>query len=104
MPSVLLILTASRPRCGNARSVAGIGWGRGDVGDHQLRLNPALTLLFVVPSGVSPIEPDMLTPSNNFYSAPLLPSHLSSVAERSGRATKLVRVSAILSFAERSPS
>src|ERR1700694_1117948 len=104
MPSVLLILTASRPICGNARSFAGIGCGRGDVGDHQLRLNPALTLLFVVPSGVSPIEPDMLTPSNSFCSAPILPSHLSSVEERVWPATKLVPVSAMLSFAERSTS
>ena len=37
--------------------------------DEALRsvdLNPAVTLLFAVPCGVSPIEPDMLTPSNSF--------------------------------------
>src|ERR1700694_2160791 len=82
----------------------GIGGGRGDGGDHQLRFNPAAPLLFVVPSGVSPIEPDMLTPSNNFCSAPILPSHLSSVEESVWPATRLVPVSAMLSFAERSTS
>jgi hypothetical protein len=34
---------------------------RDDIRGYQLRLNPAATLLFEVPSGVSPIEAEMLT-------------------------------------------
>jgi hypothetical protein len=52
-----------------------------DIRGHQLRLNPAVRLLLVVPCGVSPIAPATLTPSNNFCSAPILRSHLSSVDE-----------------------
>src|SRR5258705_122767 len=48
----------------------------GGVSAHQLRLNPAVRLLLVVPSGVSPTEAEMLTPSNNFCSAPTFRSHL----------------------------
>jgi hypothetical protein len=75
------ILTASRPICGNARSFLGRGWSGGGIGAHQLRLNPAVRLLLVVPSGVSPTEAEMLTPSNNFCSAPTLRSHLSSAED-----------------------
>src|SRR6266851_1140288 len=78
--------------------------GCGDASGHQLRLNPALRLLFVVPSAVSPIEPDMLTPSNSFCSAPILPSHLSSAEDSVWPAIRLVPVSAMLSLAERSTS
>ena len=71
---------------------------------HQLCLNPAVRLLFVAPSGVSPIEPEMLTPSNSFCSAPILRSHLSSVEESVWPAMKLVPVSAMLSLADCSVS
>jgi len=53
-------------------------------------------LLLAVPSGVSLIEPDMLTPPNNFCSAPTLRSHLSSLEERVWPALKLVPVSQLL--------
>ena len=58
----------------------------------------------MVPSGVSPIEPEMLTPPNNFCSAPILRSHLSSVEDSDWPAVKLVPVSAMLSFADCSVS
>src|SRR5260370_24422032 len=77
---------------------------RADVGRHQLRLNPALRLLLVVPCAVSPIEPDRLTPPNKFCSAPILPSHLSSAQHSVAPAIRLVPVSGMLSFAERSTS
>ena len=67
---------------------------------HQLVLKPALRLLFEVPSAVSPIEPLMVTPPNNFCSAPILRSHLSSVEDSDWPAMKLVPVSAMLSFAD----
>ena len=57
-----------------------------------------------MPSVVSPIEPEMLTPPNNFCSAPTLRSHLSSVDDRVWPAVKLVPVSAMLSFADWSVS
>src|SRR6185312_8881675 len=47
-------------------------------GPYQLRLKPAPRLLLAAPDGVSPIEPEMVTPSNSFCSAPTLRSHLSS--------------------------
>jgi hypothetical protein len=65
---------------------------------HQLRLNPAVRLSLVVPSGVSPTEAEMLTPSNNFCSAPTLRSHLSSAEDSVWPATRLVPV--LLSFAD----
>ena len=71
---------------------------------YQLCLNPAVRLLFVVPSAVSPIEPEMLTPPNNFCSAPILRSHLSSAEDSVWPALKLVPVSAMLSFADCSVS
>jgi hypothetical protein len=60
-----------------------LSWDRrtGRFRPHQLRLNPAVRLLLVVPSGVSPTEAEMLTPSNNFCSAPTLRSHLSSAED-----------------------
>ena len=70
---------------------------RNDGGSYQLRLNPAEMLLFAVPCGVSPIEPETLTPPNSFCSAPILRSHLSSVEDRLWPATRLVPVSAMLS-------
>ncbi len=66
---------------------------------YQLRLNPAVRLLLVTPYGVSPIVPDTLTSPNNFCSAPILRSHLSSADESVWPAMKLVPVSAMLSFA-----
>ena len=42
----------------------------------------------------------MLTPSNNFCSAPTLRSHLSSAEDSVWPAMKLVPVSAMLSFAD----
>src|SRR5260370_32429649 len=67
---------------------------------HQLRLNPAVRLLLVMPCGVSPTEAVMLAPSNNFCSAPILRSHLSSLEESVWPAMRLVPVSAMLSFAD----
>src|SRR5262249_48652504 len=67
---------------------------------HQLFLKPALMLLLVVPCGVSPIEPEMVTPSSTFCSAPNLRSHLSSVVDRVWPAVTLVPVSPIESFAD----
>ena len=83
-----------------------LSWGRraGRIRRHQLRLNPAVRLLLVVPSGVSPIEPETLTPSNSFCSAPILRSHLSSVEESVWPAIRLVPVSAMLSLADCSVS
>ena len=71
---------------------------------YQLRLNPALRLLLAAPSAVSPIEPEMVTPSNSFCSAPILRSHLSSVDDSVWPAIRLVPVSAMLSFADCSVS
>ena len=71
---------------------------------YQLCLKPAEILLLAVPSGVSLIEPDMLTAPNNFCSAPILRSHLSSFEERVWPALKLVPVSAMLSLADCSVS
>ena len=71
---------------------------------YQLRLKPALRLLLVAPCAVSPIEPEMLTPSNSFCSAPILRSHLSSVVDSVWPAMKLVPVSVMLSFADWSVS
>src|SRR5262245_54207611 len=48
---------------------------------YQLCLYPAVILLFSGPVEVSLIEPLMLTPPNNFCSAPTECSHLSSVDE-----------------------
>jgi len=72
----------------------------GGISAHQLRLNPAVRLLLVVPSGVSPTEAEMLTPSNNFCSAPTLRSHLSSAEDSVWPATRLVPVPAMLNFAD----
>src|SRR5258708_12886104 len=69
-------------------------------GVHQLCLKPAVRLRFGMPCGVSLIEPLMLTPPNNFCSAPILRSHFSSVDENDWPAMKLVPVSAMLSFAD----
>jgi hypothetical protein len=41
----------------------GFGRQQGGSGGCQLRLKPAVRLLFGMPCAVSPIEPDMLTPS-----------------------------------------
>jgi hypothetical protein len=71
---------------------------------YQLCLYPALMLLFVVPSSVSPIDPEMLTPPNNFCSAPAWRNHLSSLEESDWPAVKLVPVSTRLSFADWSVS
>src|SRR6187551_1681223 len=71
---------------------------------YQLRLKPALKLLLVAPEAVSPIEPEMVTPSNSFCSAPILPSHLSSLDDSVRPAVKLVPVSVIESFADWSVS
>ena len=71
---------------------------------YQLRLKPALMLLLVAPAAVSPIEPEMVTPSNSFCSAPILRSHLSSVVDSVWPAMKLVPVSVMLSFADWSVS
>src|SRR5690349_16763636 len=67
---------------------------------HQLFLNPALMLLLVVPCGVSPIEPEMVTPSSTFCSAQNLRSHLSSLEDSVCPAVTLVPVSPIESFAD----
>src|ERR1700754_98865 len=67
---------------------------------YQLRLNPALMLLFAVPCSVSPIEPLTLTPPNSCCSAPILRSHLSSVEDSVWPAMRLVPVSARLSRAD----
>jgi hypothetical protein len=75
-----------------------------DFSGYQLCLNPAVRLLLVVPSAVSPIEPDMLTPPNSFCSAPTLRSHRSSADDSVWPALKLVPVSAMLSFADCSVS
>src|SRR6478736_6103821 len=71
---------------------------------YQLRLNPALRLLLAAPDGVSPIEPEMVTPSNSFCSAPTLRSHLSSEVDRVWPAIRLVPVSVMLSLADWSVS
>jgi hypothetical protein len=63
---------------------------RDNSGPYQLRLKPALKLLLAAPDGVSPIEPEMVTPSNSFCSAPTLRSHLSSEADRVWPAIRLV--------------
>src|SRR5258706_9094709 len=98
--SVLPILTASRPICGNARSFPGRDRSGGETSAHQLCLNPAVRLLLVVPSGVSPTEAEMLTPSYNFCSAPTLRSHLSSAEDSVWPAIRLVPVPPMLSFAD----
>src|SRR5918999_2016494 len=104
VPSVPPILSASWPICGNGGSFSGAvpptsesapNWD--DFGPHQLRLKPALRLLLAAPEGVSPIEPEMVTPSNSFCSAPTLRSHLSSDVDSAWPAIKLVPVSAMLS-------
>src|SRR3984893_1604529 len=95
-PSVPVILTASRPICGNARSFT----GKSAVGRYQLRLKPAERLLLVAPCGVSPTEAERLTPANSFCSAPILQSHLSSVEDSVWPAVKLVPVSVMLSLAD----
>src|ERR1700674_5150329 len=95
-PSGAPILTASGPICGNVQHFTRSGEGT----VFQLCLNPAAILLLVAPSGVSPIDPEMLTSPNNFCSAPILRSHLSSVDESVWPAMKLVPVSAMLSFAD----
>ena len=71
---------------------------------YQLCLKPALMLLLMAPGGVSPTEPETVTPSNSFCSAPTLRSHLSSVVDSVWPAMKLVPVSVMLSFADWSVS
>src|ERR1700757_4471618 len=67
---------------------------------YQLRLKPALMLLLVAPDGVSPTEPEIVTPSVSFCSAPTLRSHLSSVDDRLCPAVTLVPVSPMSSLAD----
>src|SRR5207248_8203873 len=67
---------------------------------YQLFLKPAEMLLLVVLVAVSPTEPEMVTPSYSFCSAPNFRSHLSSVVVSDWPATKLVPVSVMLSFAD----
>src|SRR6478672_5002163 len=71
---------------------------------YQLRLKPAPKLLLTPPVDVSPIEPEMVTPSNSFCSAPTLPSHLSSLEDSDRPAVKLVPVSPMASLADWSVS
>src|SRR5882724_7427411 len=71
---------------------------------YQLRLKPALMLLLVAPVAVSPIDPETVTPSNSFCSAPTLPNHLSSLEDSVRPALKLVPVSPIESLADWSVS
>src|SRR5215212_907746 len=111
LPSALPILAASCPICGNDGSFSGVNLKAlktpaksADLAAYQLRLNPALRLLLAAPDGVSPIEPEMVTPSNSFCSAPTLRSHLSSEADRVWPAIRLVPVSAMLSLADWSVS
>src|SRR5438552_19037924 len=81
-----------------------LGIGEEWLTPYQLRLKPALKLLLAAPDGVSPIEPEMVTPSNSFCSAPTLRSHLSSDVDRVWPAMRPVPVSAMLSFADWSVS
>src|SRR4051794_4739215 len=90
-------LAANGPICGDAGSFLGSAGGQGA---YQLRLKPAPKLLLVAPVAVSPIEPEMVTPSNSFCSAPILPSHLSSFEDSVRPAVKLVPVSVIASLAD----
>ncbi len=76
-----------------------MGWTEGRE-PYQLRLKPALKPLLTAPDGVSLIEPEMVTPSNSFCSAPNLPSHLSSLDEVVRPAMKLVPVAVVDSFAD----
>ena len=57
-------------------------------------------LLLVAPCGVSLTEPEIVTPSSTFCSAPSLRSHLSSVEDRVWPAVTLVPVSPIEIFAD----
>src|SRR5262245_53412907 len=75
-------------------------WRRCDLRCYQLRLKPAVMLLFVVPCAVSPTEPETVTPSSSFCSAPTLRSHLSSPDDRVCPALTLVPVSPMFSFAD----
>ena len=57
-------------------------------------------LLDVVPWGVSPIEPETLTPSDSLCSAPNLRNHFSSPDDIVCPAMMLVPLSWIFSFAD----
>src|SRR5579872_5156999 len=71
---------------------------------YQLRLKPAEMLLLVTPCAVSPMVPEMLTPSESFCSAPTLRSHLSSPDDSVWPAIRLVPVLPMLSLADCSVS
>ena len=60
---------------------------------HQLFLKPAVRLLLIAPCEVSPTEPETVTLSNSFCSAPSLRSHLSSDVDMVRPATMPVPVS-----------
>src|ERR1700744_4735331 len=93
------ILTSSRPRCGMIGAFNRLRRGESPR-IHQLFLKPALMLLLMVPCGVSPTEPEMVTPSITFCSAPTLRCHLSSVDDSVWPAVMLVPVSPIETFAD----
>jgi hypothetical protein len=81
------------------------GGGRRQKPEKQLpaALKPAPKLLLTPPVDVSPIEPEMVTPSNSFCSA--RPAQPFVVAEDSDRpAVKLVPVSPMASLADWSVS
>ena len=61
-------------------------------------------LLLVAPCGVSPIEPDTVTPSNGCCSAPIFRSHLSSLVESLSPVVTLVPTPVMLSLADCSVS
>jgi hypothetical protein len=102
-----LILTASRPICGKARPIKGFAvaqqlslTARYLTAHYQLFFQPAVTLLLVAPCAVSPTEPEMVTPSESFCSAPILRSHLSSPDDRLWPAVTLVPVLPMSSLAD----
>ena len=71
---------------------------------YQLFLKPAVTLLLIAPCEVSPTEPETVTLSNSFCSAPTWRSHLSSVVDSVWPAVTLVPVSVRVTLADWSVS
>src|SRR3954451_13745479 len=85
---------------GAARSVLDSLGSLGGEWTYQLFLKPAVRLLLIAPCEFSRTEPETVTLSNSFCSAPTLRSHLSSVVDSDWPAVMLVPVSVRVTLAD----